>query len=164
LVGSQNENEAFKPAAVLILLYNKHREDYVILTKRTTKVSYHDGEISFPGGRYIDEDDNLETTALREGSEEIGIDPKKVRMLGVLQEVQTFTSKFKITPFIARCSGPYEFRVNTFEVEEIIEVPLSFLRDKKNCQDDHWIYKGEKIWGVTARILKLFLDKWYVKN
>ncbi len=164
------ESEGFTPTAVLIPLYEKTREYYIIVTKRTEEVNNHKGQISFPGGRRHAEDKTLMDTALRESWEEIGLNPSDVEIIGELDDALTATTKFIISPFVATIPYPYAFTANPREVEEIIEVPLAILLDKRNFSAELKLYEGELvpeysykygewvIWGATARILKQFLE------
>ena len=79
----------WKRAGVLIPVYFKAGEHFILFTRRTELVHYHKGEISFPGGGYHDEDKSLLTTALRESFEEIGLVPEDVTVLGELDDVAT---------------------------------------------------------------------------
>ena len=157
------------PAAILIPIYEKAGEYYLVLTKRTENVSNHKGQISFPGGSYEVGDRTLRNTAIRETCEEIGIDPMDVEIIGELDDIET-TTNFVISPFVAFIPYPYEFRSNAREVEEIIEVPISALLDGENireeqkCRDGKFVaeysyeYRDWIIWGATAKILKQFLE------
>lgn len=157
------------PAGVLVPLFEKEGEYYILLTKRTAKVEYHKGEISFPGGAYDERDGNLMLTALRETFEELGLRAKDVEILGELDDDIT-TSNFVVSPFVGIIPYPYEFRISQREIEELIEVPISALLDKNNFREEDtdyqgqpftsyfYEYQGHVIWGATARILKQFLD------
>ena len=163
-------NDPLVPAAVLLPFYEKEGEYYILLTKRTEKVEHHKGQISFPGGARHEQDRDLRDTALRETFEEIGVRPEDVEILGELDNMGTFTSKFLISPFVGIIPYPYEFIVNEDEIEELIEVPLSALADEKNYGEKaHEIdevsymgnvfeYNGRVIWGATAMMLKQLLD------
>lgn len=163
------------PAAVLIPIYEKAGDYYLVLTKRTEDVSNHKGQISFPGGSYEVGDETLKNTAIRETCEEIGIAPRDVDIIGELDDIETITN-FVISPFVAIIPYPYEFRSNAREVEEIIEVPISALLDKKNIREEKkyrdgklideysYEYRGWIIWGATAKILKQFLEVVFVHN
>lgn len=154
------------PAGVLVPLYEKDGEYYIIFTLRTETVEYHKGQISFPGGAYHPDDENLLDTALRESYEEIGVCPTDVKVVGELDDLITRTN-FRVTPFVGFVPYPYNFRANEAEVSEIIHVPLSWLRDKRHSRQGvygsgvrgyYYDYQGYTIWGLTARILKPFLD------
>jgi len=118
------------PSAVLIPIYYKQGEYYVLFTKRTEKVKDHKGQISFPGGAYEERDGTLVNAALRECAEEIGLAAEVVEILGELDDFSTIGSGYIISPFAAAIPWPYPLKVDPWEVEEIIEVPISALLDK----------------------------------
>ena len=156
------------PAAVLIPLYYKDGQYYIVLIKRTEKVKTHKGQISFPGGAFDQEDKTLFDTALRESAEEISLMSKDVEVLGELDDEVSQSSNYIISPFVALIPWPYQFKADGEETEEIIEIPISALRDKSHQRQEiingeevtsyFYHYKGRVIWGTTARILKKFLD------
>jgi 8-oxo-dGTP pyrophosphatase MutT (NUDIX family) len=160
------------PSAVLIPIFDKQGEYYILFTKRTERVKAHKGQISFPGGAYEKEDRTLVNTALRECAEEIGLPAEAVEVLGELDDMPTMTTDYLISPFVAVIPWPYQLKVDPMEVDEIIEVPISALLDK-NCRSQEtdtlrgqpittyfYYYQGKVIWGATARILNQFLDIW----
>jgi 8-oxo-dGTP pyrophosphatase MutT (NUDIX family) len=158
------------PAAVLIPIYENSGEHYILFTKRTERVGYHKGQISFPGGAKSEEDETLLATALRESFEEVGLRPEAVEILGELDEERTISSNFVISPFVAFIPYPYRFKISEAEVEDLVEVPISALLNRANFREEvevdggrtfpsYFYYYGDKvIWGATARILKNFLD------
>jgi 8-oxo-dGTP pyrophosphatase MutT (NUDIX family) len=160
----------FVPAAVLLPLFEKGGNYHLVFTKRTETVNYHKGQFSFPGGRTHPEDKSLLDTALRETWEEIGLPPKDADVLGELDDIATYTTSFIISPFVAMIPVPHEFTANPAEVDEIIEVPLRVLRDKKNLAEEmvevdgrpimqyFYHYRDHVIYGATARIVKHFLE------
>lgn len=163
------EHPPFSHAAVLVPLFNRENNCHLLFTKRSDQVKYHKGEISFPGGMVDEEDLELEKTALREASEEIGLKSSDVQIIGVLDDIVTIT-EFIVTPIVGVFPYPYPFKISEAEIAELIEVPLSFLLDEKNVNEREIIRGGQKeiiyafqyaqhtIWGATARILKQFLD------
>ena len=162
------EDKSRIPAAVLILLYEKAGEVYLLFTRRTEKVADHKGEISFPGGARDHENESCEATALREAAEEIGIIPETVEVLGLLDDYPTVTSNYLVAPVVGTVTAPPRFRINPDEVEEIIEIPLSFFQDvfrQKISPADEFApktltfqYREHLIWGVTAGIMKQLLS------
>jgi 8-oxo-dGTP pyrophosphatase MutT (NUDIX family) len=163
------EHPSFARAAVLVPLFKKREECHILFTKRTDRVKYHKGEISFPGGVFDKEDLELERTALREADEEIGLKENDVHIIGILDDIVTIT-EFIVTPFVGHFSYPYPFKTSLIEIAEMIEVPLSSLLDE-DCFSEREIIRGagkeivyayqfenHVIWGATARILKQFLD------
>ncbi len=157
-------------SAVLVPIYYKQGQYYILFTKRTEMVKEHKGQISFPGGVYQEEDGTLVNTALRECAEEIGLMAEEVEVLGELDDAVSRTSNYVISPFVGFIPWPYQFKMNSEETEEIIEVPISALQDKGCLRQETEIMDGEEvtsyfyhyqekvIWGATARILHQFLD------
>jgi 8-oxo-dGTP pyrophosphatase MutT (NUDIX family) len=124
------EDKTRIPAAVLILLYEKAGEVYLLFTRRSDKVATHKGEISFPGGARNHDDESSEATALREAAEEIGINPETVEILGLLDDCFTVSSNYVIAPVVgAIAEAPPAFRLIPMRVAEIIEIPLSFFQN-----------------------------------
>jgi 8-oxo-dGTP pyrophosphatase MutT (NUDIX family) len=158
-------------AAVLLPLYDSEGEPHVLFTVRSELVEHHKGQISFPGGAHDPEDTDLAHTAARETFEEIGVATDHVEIMGQLDEMIT-VSNFLVRPFVGRITepGPYPFAHSEIEVAEVLEVPLSHLRDEANVLVAPRMYQGREImaysyrfrdhliWGATARILKQFLD------
>ena len=160
------------PAAVLILLCDQAGEPHVIFTERTNHVEHHKGQMSFPGGACDDHDDGLETTALRETWEEIGVKPEHVKIIGQLDDMVTI-SNFRVTPYVGlldNSENDYPFCINDHEVAQVVQVPLSFLLDETNMElevREHqgrevlvpaFSYNGHRIWGATARMLHQFIE------
>jgi 8-oxo-dGTP pyrophosphatase MutT (NUDIX family) len=165
------ENTSPAPAAVLLPLYRKEGEPSILLTERTHHVEHHKGQISFPGGASDGGDTDLETTALRETFEEVGITPEDVEIIGVLDDLITI-SDFHVTPYVGLLRGPspYPFVPHQQEVASLIEVPLRHLLANDSMELElrelrgqpvlvpAYVYGQHRIWGATARILKGFLD------
>lgn len=165
----QLHDPTLTPAAVLIPLLIKDQEWHVLVTQRSENVEHHKGQISFPGGAWDPEDADLQATALRETYEEIGIPPEVVEVLGALDDFQTI-SRFAVTPYVGVIPHPFPYRLNSHEVEAVVEVPLSFLLEPAHLRVEYleregalhevliWQYGRYTIWGATARILKNLLD------
>jgi len=158
-------------SAVLVPIYYREGQYYILFTKRTERVKEHKGQVSFPGGARHKGDRTLVDTALRESAEEIGLAPSDVKVLGELDDILTETSNYVISPFVALIPYPYQFQVDGWEVEEIIEAPVSALLDKdlrkqtkvidvdgQAVTSYFYYYQGKVIWGATANILHQFLD------
>ncbi|HQP50626.1 MAG TPA: CoA pyrophosphatase [Syntrophorhabdaceae bacterium] len=155
-------------AGVVIPLYEKDSEPFIILTKRSNEVRIHKGEVSFPGGMCEDNDENVMNTALRECCEEIGVRESDIEIIGRLDDMNTLTG-FVITPYVGIIPYPYRFKTNPKEVAYLIELPISYLNDAKigmeeaeyrnNIQIVHsFYYNGDRIWGATCRLLLQFRD------
>lgn len=159
----------FTPAAVLLLLYPKNGQYHLVLTRRTSEVEHHKGEVSLPGGARHDDDGSLMEVALRENEEEIGIPPQAVEVLGELDDFATF-SRYVITPFVGVATQPLSFVPSPIEVDKVLEVPLSSLmadgalrervreREGVTITDYVFEHEGDLVWGATARILRHFVQ------
>jgi 8-oxo-dGTP pyrophosphatase MutT (NUDIX family) len=157
------------PAAVLIPILLKNGAYHVLLTKRTEHLTHHRGQVSFPGGVSHPEDRDSLRTALRETWEEVGISPEEVDVLGVLDDFLSIYN-YLVTPYVGMVAAGHQLRINPAEIERIIEVPLSFLLRPDIFRIEEWNwqgrtyplfffdYEGDKIWGLTAAILKQFLE------
>jgi len=164
-----NNNAEYAQASVLVPLFINHGRYWLLFTRRTTKVEYHKGEVSFPGGVVDHDDESWEHTALRETFEEVGVREEDIEILGQLDDMTTLTSHFIIHPFVGLIPFPYSFKINTREVEHLIEVPLRFFlhpsqprpftlpREGGGIKTQAFIYKDAVIWGATERILENFI-------
>jgi 8-oxo-dGTP pyrophosphatase MutT (NUDIX family) len=157
-------SKRFKFAAVMIPIHFTNGNPNVILIKRTKLVKNHAGEISFPGGIFMDKDLEMLVTALREISEEIGIKLKREQIIGYLDTERTLTSSYIIYPYVALMDSLPKIINTNYEVEKILDAPLipllksreSDLNRQRQYSDPHlpkFTYKNEVIWGATARIL-----------
>lgn len=154
-----------RPAAVLIPLFVREGNVHVVLTKRTENVRTHQGQVSFPGGGWQDDDGTLQRTALREAHEEVGLDPKDVDVIGVLEDTPTNVSGFLVRPFVAEIPHPYEFVHDVGEVDHVFAPELAIFADPTRRRDeqrerDGFTYSihyfdvdGNVVWGATARML-----------
>jgi 8-oxo-dGTP pyrophosphatase MutT (NUDIX family) len=155
---------ARRPASVLVPIVQRPQELSVLFTRRTANLRDHSGQISFPGGRAEPHDASPEATALREAEEEIGLDPRRVEVLGKLSDYHTRTD-YRVTPVVGLVATGFELRLDAREVEEVFEVPLSFLLDPAH-HERHWRefqgrrvhyfaipYRDYYIWGATASML-----------
>jgi 8-oxo-dGTP pyrophosphatase MutT (NUDIX family) len=154
-------------AAVLIMLFERNDEPWMVFTKRSEAVRHHKGEISFPGGMRDPGDDSLIATAIRETVEELGADPKDIDVLGALDELPTFSTNFVVAPFEA-LTNDREYSHFEPEVAEVIRVPVAEL--SRIGREAVWESNGHEfathvfevgshvIWGATGRILRDFLD------
>jgi len=159
-----------RKAAVVMPLYEDGDGLQILFTRRSEEVPQHKGQIAFPGGLQHPDDPSLRATALREAEEEIGLRAGDVEILGELDDTATATTHFIVTPFVGLIPHPYTFRMNPAEIVELIPLPLSLLRDPSRFREELWDRDGAKnpvyfymvgshvIWGLTARILKQFLE------
>jgi len=162
-----------KPAGVLIPVMQRTANLSVLLTQRSAELKHHAGQVSFPGGRMEEHDDDVRFAALRETHEEVGIEPRYVSVIGYLGAMPTITG-YAVTPVVGLVSDAAELVIDRTEVEYTFEVPLEFLLDERNDQRVEREFQGrtfpmvefhyeeQRIWGATAQII-LVLRK-YLKN
>jgi 8-oxo-dGTP pyrophosphatase MutT (NUDIX family)/GNAT superfamily N-acetyltransferase len=157
-----------RPSAVLVLLFpDAEGQARVLLTARTSHISTHAGEISFPGGSADPGDADPIATALREAAEEVDLDPEAcgLRVTGGLEVFALTVSGYRITPVVALAERRPECRPAPDEVARIIEAPVeAFLPDAPVELEERTIRQrlirygvypvaGERVWGATARML-----------
>jgi 8-oxo-dGTP pyrophosphatase MutT (NUDIX family) len=157
-----------KAAAVLVGVL-ENQGPCVLLTQRHGNLSNHAGQVAFPGGR-LDSGETPLLAALREAEEETGLDRRFVEPLGYLDGYLTVTGYF-IIPVVARILPGFGFTPQADEVDDIFDVPLSFLLDPLNreTQSREWngmtryyyVYPYQKrhIWGATAGMIKNLSDR-----
>ncbi len=155
-------------AAVLIPLYLRDDELVAVFTERRADLRRHAGEISFPGGRQDQPDEDLRRTALREAHEEIGLDPEHVELVGALPPVGTFVTGYRIFPFVGAIEDGYEWVLQETEVEQLLELSLPalargfesrrLLRRGVPIKTPTYTVDGHFVWGATARIVEHLLD------
>ena len=152
-------------AAVLVPIQATDRGLQVILTKRSSALKHHPGQIAFPGGKVDPDDAGVIAAAQREADEEIGLAAANVNVLGTLPTHETVTG-FLVTPVLARVIAPFVPRPEPGEVEEVFSVPLDHVTRISNFQIQSRNWRGSRrhyyvvpygpyyIWGATARILR----------
>jgi 8-oxo-dGTP pyrophosphatase MutT (NUDIX family) len=156
-----------KDAAVLVALHGDPLT--AVFTERRADLRRHAGEISFPGGRQDEPDEDLRTTALREAEEEIGLPPSAVELVGALPPVGTFVTGYRIHPFVGRIASGHEWMPQETEVAQILEFSLRDLaaghemkrlvRKGVPIKTPTYTVDGHLVWGATARIVQSLLER-----
>ncbi len=109
---------------------NEDRTDHaaLILTRRDSRLKSHAGQWAFPGGR-IDQGETPEETALRELSEEVGLELDHNRIIGRLDDYTT-RSGYAITPVVIWGGAGLDLTPNPGEVRSIHRIPIEeFMRE-----------------------------------
>ncbi|WP_432720052.1 CoA pyrophosphatase [Jeongeupia wiesaeckerbachi] len=153
-----------RPAAVLIAIVPREGGATVLLTERAAHLPTHAGQISFPGGRVEDADGSAVAAALRESTEEVGLDPGYVRVIDTLGSYYT-VSGYAVTPVVGVLDPGFELVPCADEVEQVFELPLALLLDPARYER-RWVERrglrgqthfieidGYTVWGATANML-----------
>jgi 8-oxo-dGTP pyrophosphatase MutT (NUDIX family) len=167
-----NPPTGLRDAAALVLVYPLDNVPHVILTVRGSQLRNHTGQVSLPGGS-VDEDETVEIAALREASEEVGVAPTSVRLLGRLTPLQIPVSGYMLHPVVGLVETRPVFEAAEWEVARILEVPVTTLRDPAavrrhtrtrefggqpiEIEIPYFDVYGEQVWGATAMVLSEFL-------
>src|SRR4051812_26433436 len=156
-------------AAVLVPLYLDGDALHAVFTKRRDDLRRHAGEISFPGGRQDEPDEDLRVTALREAEEEIGLSRDDVELVGALPPTSTFVTGYRIFPFVGVIRPGHSWTPQPREVEYVLEFSLADLMsgyEMKRLVRRGVPFKtptytvGEHlVWGATARIVENLLAR-----
>jgi 8-oxo-dGTP pyrophosphatase MutT (NUDIX family) len=150
-------------AAVLVALYVDGGDLRTVFTRRRHDLRSHAGEISFPGGRRDEDEDDLRVTALREAEEEIGLPRDEVRIVGALTPTPTVATSYAVYPFVGLIEPGRQWTPSAQEVDEVLELRLAELRAARvrrrlmhrgiPFRTDVYSVGELVIWGATARIL-----------
>ena len=154
-------------AAVLVALYPEPLT--AIFTERRADLRRHAGEISFPGGRQDEPDEDLRLTALREAEEEIGLPPAAVEIVGALPPVGTFVTGYRVFSFVGTIERGHVWAPAEAEVAQVLEFALAdlvaghemrrLLRKGVPIRTPTYTVDGHLIWGATARIVQSLLER-----
>lgn len=164
------DGRELRPAAVLVPFLCGPAGVEVVLTKRSSRLKHHPGQIAFPGGKVDATDAGPVEAALREAHEEIGLPEGAVEVLGTWAAHETVTG-FNVTPVFGRIRHAFDPVPEAGEVDEVFSVPLAHVADPARFRIEGRRWRGEMrryyvvpygpyyIWGATARILRALADR-----
>jgi 8-oxo-dGTP pyrophosphatase MutT (NUDIX family) len=152
-------------AAVLVPVFEEEGLARLVLTRRSTNLPSHQGQVAFPGGK-VHDGETSEAGALREAHEEVGIRPEDVDVVGPLDELSTVASQFVLAPFVGVLPARPTLVPNPGEVARVFDVSVAELMEPDVYHAERWDIPGmgerpmhffdvagETVWGATARIL-----------
>jgi len=164
------EGRRLRPAGVLVPVWVTGNEARLILTKRSSALKHHPGQIAFPGGKQDEGDADVTAAALREAEEEIGLPRGLPRVLGALPAHETVTG-FTVTPVVAVIEAEFDPVAEPGEVEEVFSVPFGHVMTPSHYIVESRRWRGMRrhyftvpygpyyIWGATARMLRELAER-----
>lgn len=159
-----------RQAGVLVAISLAEDVPRVILTKRSSALKHHPGQIAFPGGKVDEGDRDAAAAALREAREEVGLPEGMAQVLGTLPPHETVTG-FHVTPVVALLQDRFEITPEPGEVSEVFLPPFDYVTTPRNFSVQARRWRGERrhyytvpwgpyyIWGATARMLRALADQ-----
>ncbi len=162
-----------RQSAVLALLFFENDAPHILLMERSgQKNDPHSRQISFPGGSLDKTDASLESCALRETFEEVGIAFEKIKIIGALTPLYIPVSNFKVNPFLAYTTENLTDFILSHEVNAVIKTPIALLLNDENTKREimrvgpdkvlletpYFDVLGHKVWGATAMMLSEILE------
>jgi 8-oxo-dGTP pyrophosphatase MutT (NUDIX family) len=172
LRASLEQDPAPRPApgdrlAAVLAPFVEAPEPSLVFTVRSSDLSRHAGEISFPGGLQ-DPGETLRQTAMREAFEEIGLDPATTELVGALPAVHTTVSGILVVPFVGMLSASPAFVVSDAEIDEVltftvarlaeVERMVEIARGTRSWRGYAFELDGYTIWGATGWMLHMLLE------
>ncbi|RYG74448.1 CoA pyrophosphatase [Lentibacillus lipolyticus] len=180
--------EQYREYSVLIPLMETGQGDTRVLFEvRSMHMRSQPGDVCFPGGRVDSGDLDERHCAIRETSEELGVEQAAVCDVYPLDYL--ISDKRIVYPFVGRIMDQSQIQPNQSEVERVFTVPLSFFLEtepekykvayqpmpekdfpfeliqggkeynwnERSRDELFYQYNGNVIWGLTAMIMYHFV-------
>lgn len=179
--------EKMKRSSIIIPLVKIDEEVFVLFEVRAKKLNSQPGDICFPGGK-IDNDETPKKAAIREIQEELGIKNIEIikeldtvvrydgliihPFLGIVQDIEEININesevdhvFYVPLNYLLEHTPLEIN-NRINIERAADFPYDLIVNKDkykfreaNYKSLFYRYEHYNIWGITAEMLKNFLEK-----
>ena len=165
--------EGHTQAAVALVLRVADDLELLLIKRAKSVRDPWSGHVALPGGRRDPSDSILMETAIRETSEETGVDlATRGRHLGRLTELSPSSNRLPlitVVPYVFAVPSDVEAHVNSAEVESVLWVSIETLLDPKSggtttiqlpegpAEFPTYKVGGHTVWGLTFRILTEFL-------
>lgn len=160
------EAHQYKSSAVMVLVCEDDNGNvFIPLIERFAYEGFHSAQVSFPGGKFDEQDVSLQNTAIRECFEEIGLS-NEIEVIGKLTRLFIPVSGFLIEPYIGFCKIKNPVLIpHEREVKSILKLSLNDLMDNNilehgiietdayKIKTPYFLVEGNKVWGATAMIL-----------
>ena len=156
-----------RPSAVLMAFGDTEDGPSVLLIERAADMRTHAGQVAFPGGAIDSDDADAAAAALREASEEVGLDPATVEILTTLPPLFIPVTGFVVTPVLAWWRDPHPVApIDAVEVARAVVVPIAELADPANrfkvrhpsgVAGPGFRVSDLFVWGFTAGLLDRML-------
>jgi 8-oxo-dGTP pyrophosphatase MutT (NUDIX family) len=170
LISKLNEYSPIRDSAVLITIFPFNGNLSTLLIKRPVYNGVHSGQISFPGGKFDENDISLKNTALRETFEEVGIHSDLIEVIGAISPLLIPVSNTKVLPYVGLLKDLPSLALNRREVDYTLIVPLLDFKNSENIKEKtltisnknivapYYDVQEEFIWGATAMIISEFSE------
>ncbi|QHJ09232.1 NUDIX hydrolase [Hymenobacter busanensis] len=166
-------NPPLRDAAVLVPVFRDAAGELRLVLVRRGNFGVHGGQLAFPGGKADPTDASPLHTALREAEEEVSLRPEQVTVLATLPVLTTFTTGFRVAPFLGRINRPTTWHWQTAEIDEVLEVPVRELTAENHATEMRqlpgWpqpaevsfyrVAGGHQLWGLSYRIVRGLLPR-----
>ncbi len=163
-----------KEASVVIPFSYEKGEWVIYFILRSGGVKRHAHQMAFPGGSFEEGDQSALATGIRELEEEVGLSKRSIHIVG-FEEPEITVTGFYIYPIIVEICNTWYPRIDSYEIEKLIRVPLRIFFDANmySSQSRYWKghffkihafrYGTHVIWGATGRIMANVLRRlWYL--
>ena len=163
------EANARESAVLLLISFFSSRPSFYLI-ERQGYDGPHSGQISLPGGKKEEADFDFWHTALRETTEELGIEGEHIMPVGELTKLFIPVSRFWVHPKVGILNNEVQFSPNNREVKRILNPAISDLFDVTKREEllvgtgmqkfraPAFVMENSLVWGATAMILSEFSE------